>query len=103
VKYLIVSDLHANVFGLKTILNFKNNHKIDKLFFLGDIIGYNAFPKECIELFIKNNIKSIKGNHEALLLTEISFNTCGSENAQFTLKNKRTTRTTQYKIFKRIT
>jgi predicted phosphodiesterase len=83
-KYLIFSDLHANSFGLNKVLDYVSDHDIDRVFSLGDNVGYNSYPNECIDLIQKQNIESIKGNHECLVLNEISATTCKSERGQNT-------------------
>ncbi len=70
-KYLIFSDLHANYFGLKRILDFAAENKIDHIYCLGDVVGYHSYARECIALLQEHSIPTLKGNHEALLLNEI--------------------------------
>jgi len=93
-RYLIFADIHANLFAFEEIIKFKNSNNIDSVLFLGDVVGYNSFPNECIELLIKNEIPSIKGNHEALLLNDIPFYTTGKI-AQKTIKKTRELITSQ--------
>jgi len=69
-KYLICSDIHSN---LPALIKFKEI--IDKYFnngytliCLGDIIGYGAFPSECIKIVKEMNFMIISGNHERMLL-----------------------------------
>ncbi|KAA3613254.1 MAG: metallophosphoesterase [Calditrichaeota bacterium] len=81
-KHLIFSDLHANLYGLEKVLEYASSNNINKIYCLGDLIGYNSFANECVDLIKKNNIKSIKGNHECLLLGEISMDTCKTERSQ---------------------
>ncbi|HOJ50486.1 MAG TPA: metallophosphoesterase family protein [Spirochaetota bacterium] len=65
--YAIISDIHANLEALNAVLEDINSFNVDSIYSLGDIIGYGPNPNECVELIIKNNIKSIKGNHERAL------------------------------------
>jgi predicted phosphodiesterase len=81
-KYLIFADLHANKYGIKNILAFFKENGIDKMYCLGDIVGYNSYPNECVAFIKNNNIDSIKGNHECLVLDELSLSTCRSERSQ---------------------
>lgn len=65
-KYALISDIHSNLEAFTAVLNKINKEKVDKIYCAGDIIGYGPNPIECIDLVIKNNIKSVKGNHEEL-------------------------------------
>lgn len=70
-KIGIISDVHSNLPALKVVLD-KLDH-IDHIIHAGDIVGYNPFPKQVISLFRKNNIYSIKGNHDRVVLGELNF------------------------------
>ena len=61
-KALIISDIHANLPALQSVLD--NESSYDKLIFLGDVIDYGPNPKECLT-FIKNNADYyVRGNHD---------------------------------------
>jgi len=64
-KYAIISDIHSNLQALRTVLDLCKKD-IDEIICLGDIVGYNANPSECINLIrINPKIKHIiKGNHD---------------------------------------
>jgi predicted phosphodiesterase len=59
-----IADIHANLEALQITLELLKREAADKIFCLGDIVGYNANPKECIDLLIANHIPSISGNHD---------------------------------------
>jgi len=40
---------------------------VDGIYCLGDLVGYNANPNECVELVRARNIPSIMGNHDAAI------------------------------------
>jgi predicted phosphodiesterase len=63
---------------------------LDRLIFLGDAVGYNGFPEECVALLRQHAFQVIKGNHEQLLLGELPFSTCTNPIAPHTLKITRT-------------
>jgi diadenosine tetraphosphatase ApaH/serine/threonine PP2A family protein phosphatase len=74
-KYGFFSDVHANLEALKaSIIDFRAE-KLDKVFFMGDAVGYGPFPDECVKLI--NEIADIKlmGNHDyaALGLMETDY------------------------------
>ena len=45
-KYAILSDIHANLEALETVLARCRELVIDSYLSLGDIVGYNANPHE---------------------------------------------------------
>ncbi|HIP58453.1 MAG TPA: metallophosphoesterase [Archaeoglobus profundus] len=66
-KIGLISDVHGNLIALEKVLD-KLNH-CDKIYCAGDIVGYYPFPNEVIEVFIKNNIESVMGNHDYAVIT----------------------------------
>ncbi len=65
----IIADVHSNAVALKAVLSALDVSGAGKILHAGDIIGYNPYPDETIELFKKNRIISIMGNHDRALVT----------------------------------
>lgn len=68
-RYLIFSDIHANLEALQAVLSDAEKEGYDLALSLGDHVGYGANPNECIELL--RGLKSfaaIRGNHDAAVL-----------------------------------
>ncbi len=65
----LIADVHSNVVALKAVLSALDEMGVKKILHAGDIIGYNPYPNETIELFRKNNIISVLGNHERGLIS----------------------------------
>jgi len=65
-RYAILSDVHANLEALTVVLARIDSVGVDKTICLGDIVGYNANPNECVEQIRARNIPSICGNHDAV-------------------------------------
>lgn len=64
-KIAIMSDIHSNTDALQTVLAKCRELGIEQYAVLGDIVGYNAEPKECIELIRSLNvIGRVRGNHD---------------------------------------
>ena len=64
-KYAVLSDIHANLEALETVLQKCAELEITEFISLGDIVGYNANPKECLDRVRSlNMIASVKGNHD---------------------------------------
>jgi putative phosphoesterase len=70
----VISDIHGNYVALRACLSALEKEKVDRIFCLGDIIGYLPIGNEVLSIIFKNGITSIKGNHEAMLVGEIPFN-----------------------------
>jgi len=75
-RILILSDIHANLTALDTVLAKAGS--VDEVWCLGDVVGYGPDPNECIERVRSlPNIKCIRGNHDAAalnLIDTVSFN-----------------------------
>jgi predicted phosphodiesterase len=64
-RYAVICDVHSNLEALEVVLTEIKRQRADCIVHLGDIVGYNANPNECIEIFMEENITSIMGNHDA--------------------------------------
>lgn len=60
-KILILSDIHANIYALNTVLKTET---YEQIYCAGDLVGYYANPNEVIDICKSQNIKSVKGNHD---------------------------------------
>ena len=74
-RYAIISDIHSNIQALNTALKVLETKDIDEIVCLGDIVGYNANPSECIKVIRDHpKIKNIiKGNHDDFSSRMLSF------------------------------
>ncbi|MFW5845505.1 MAG: metallophosphoesterase family protein, partial [Planctomycetota bacterium] len=48
-RYAILGDIHANYDALETVLAAVDEEQVDKMYSLGDIVGYGAEPVRCLE------------------------------------------------------
>ena len=48
-RFAIFGDIHANYHALEVILADAKAHRCSHHVCMGDIVGYNAFPKQCID------------------------------------------------------
>ena len=46
----ILSDIHANLEALETVLADIQRRRIETVYCLGDVVGYGPNPSECVEL-----------------------------------------------------
>ena len=49
-RYLILSDIHANREALSAVLARVRRKHWDKTVFLGDLVGYGAHPNQTVEM-----------------------------------------------------
>ena len=67
-KIAILSDIHGNIEALKSVFHDIDKLKIDRIYFLGDLVGYYYYPSQCLEELRKRNCFCISGNHEEMLI-----------------------------------
>lgn len=79
-RYLILSDLHANIEALDEVLRVTSGMGIDKFIVLGDVIDYGPNPNEVIGTLKKlTNLICIRGDHEKGILGELEDEWFSSE------------------------
>lgn len=86
-RIAFISDVHANLEALETVLkHIDDNGKVDAIYFLGDAVGYGPDPDACISLIQSVADVSVAGNHDHGLLgiTDITaFNPLAAEALQW--------------------
>ena len=68
-KYAIIADIHGNLEAFQVVLEDIRAQQVDHIVCLGDVVGYNANPKECLQIVREMNIPCVKGNHDDLCST----------------------------------
>ena len=63
-RFAIFGDIHANLEALQAVLEDAKAHEATHYVCLGDVVGYNANPHECVELVRGLDCPVIKGNHD---------------------------------------
>jgi diadenosine tetraphosphatase ApaH/serine/threonine PP2A family protein phosphatase len=72
-RFAIFSDIHANLEALEAVLRDAEQHQCTHFVCLGDVVGYNANPQECVARIRELGCPVVKGNHdEQASLTEPS-------------------------------
>src|SRR5580704_3344001 len=62
-RYLILSDIHANMTALNAALDAAKGHW-EKVVCLGDVVGYGPDPNEVIDRVRELGAVTIRGNHD---------------------------------------
>ncbi len=63
-RIALFSDIHANLPALEAFFKDVDERKPDALYCLGDLVGYNIWPNEVINLVRKRSIPTIAGNYD---------------------------------------
>lgn len=76
VRYLVLSDIHANDVALEAVLRHARLRQWDQVIFLGDAVGYYTNPERTVQLLIELDPGyRVLGNHDAQLLELAAGNT----------------------------
>jgi diadenosine tetraphosphatase ApaH/serine/threonine PP2A family protein phosphatase len=89
-RYAIFSDIHANLEAFEAVLADARKNKCMDFVCLGDVVGYNANPHECVERVREMDCPVVKGNHDeqaSLIESSRDFNELAEHAIQWTRDN----------------
>jgi len=72
-KYGILGDIHGNLSALDVALAAFRDEHVERILSVGDVVGYGAAPRECIERLRQLDAVVVKGNHDAACTGEIEI------------------------------
>jgi predicted phosphodiesterase len=82
-RFLIIADIHSNLEALAAVFSelHKQNENIDKVFMLGDIVGYGVNPNECCTIikFLKSGKSALKKEIQTII-QKIDINDADKKN-----------------------
>lgn len=85
--FAVISDIHANLAALRSVLLDIEGQGLDRILCLGDIVGYGPDPAECVQLVRQRCALCLKGNHDVAATTEpLGFNQAARQAALWTKK-----------------
>lgn len=63
--YAVLGDIHANIDALNTVLTDARAQGVTDFVSVGDVVGYNAAPVECLRI-VRDELKCpvVRGNHD---------------------------------------
>jgi predicted phosphodiesterase len=74
-KVAVISDLHSNREALEAVFQHITASGVERIFCLGDIVGYGPEPEFCVDLVRGHAEITLMGNHdEALFQDACDFN-----------------------------
>jgi predicted phosphodiesterase len=88
-RYAVIADIHANLEGLEVVLADSKEQKCTHYCCVGDVVGYNANPKECLDIIRTMGMPVVKGNHDEYCSSEEDlegFNPHAAEAVNWTRK-----------------
>ena len=86
-KYAIIADIHANLEAFQVVLEDIKRENCTHYACLGDVVGYNANPKECLDIVRSMGMPCVKGNHDEYCSIETDlegFNPAAAEAINWT-------------------
>ena len=66
-KIALLSDVHANLPALEAVLD--DLPPVDTVVCVGDVVGYNPWPRECVERVRSVASATVRGNHDRMVDT----------------------------------
>jgi Predicted phosphoesterase len=88
-RFAILADIHGNLDALQVVLDDCKKQQVTHYACLGDVVGYNANPKECLDIIRSMGMPCVKGNHDEYCSTEEhleGFNPAAAEAVNWTRK-----------------
>ena len=88
-RYAVIADIHANLEALEVVLADSKEQKCTHYCCVGDVVGYNANPKECLDIVRSMGMPVVKGNHDEYCSSEEDlegFNPHAAEAVNWTRK-----------------
>jgi len=89
-RFAIFSDIHANLEALEAVLADARKRKCTHFVCLGDVVGYNANPHECVKWIREMDCPVVKGNHDeqaSLSTSSTNFNELAEQAIAWTRNN----------------
>lgn len=62
--FAILGDIHSNIDALNVVLDDCRAQGVTDFLCTGDVIGYNAAPRECLAIIRELGCPVVKGNHD---------------------------------------
>ncbi len=81
--FAVISDIHGNLEALETVLADIARRSIKRIYCLGDVVGYGASPKQCLDLVIEHCELCLCGNHDQAVFFEPTNFNIGAERAAY--------------------
>jgi len=90
VRLAVFSDIHSNLEAFEAVLADARTRECTQFVCLGDVVGYNANPHECVERVREMDCPIVKGNHDeqaSLIESSRDFNELAEHAIEWTRDN----------------
>lgn len=88
-RFAVIADIHGNLQAFQTVLQDTRDQGCTHYVCLGDVVGYGADPKECLDMVRTMGMPCVKGNHDEYCSSEEAlegFNPHAAEAVHWTRK-----------------
>lgn len=89
-RIAVISDIHSNLPALEAVLEAAGDAGLDRIWCLGDVIGYGADPDRCADLVRERCDLCLVGNHDLAVLGTLdvsAFSQAAADAVAWTRKN----------------
>ncbi len=76
-RIVLLSDVHANLPALESVLEHAAQQDADAMYHLGDLVGYAPWPNEVAALLADSGITGVAGNYDSTVAT--GYKHCGCQ------------------------
>ncbi|UPV75718.1 metallophosphatase family protein [Halorussus limi] len=67
----VLSDVHSNRVAFEAVLD--DVPDVDAFVCAGDVVGYNPWPGECVEMIREGEVPTVMGNHDRAVASGTAF------------------------------
>lgn len=68
-RIAVLADVHSNLPALQAVLRDVDATRVDQVWVAGDLVGYNPWPNEVIQVLRDRKVRAIRGNHDRAVLS----------------------------------
>lgn len=72
-RVALISDVHANLDALLAVRACIQEHEVDRVYCLGDTVGYGGWPNECCQVVRRMAMATVLGNHDAAVSGRMNY------------------------------
>ncbi|MFO7959149.1 MAG: metallophosphoesterase family protein [Candidatus Brocadiia bacterium] len=62
--YAVLGDIHGNLHAFEAVMDDVDEAGVDHVLCVGDVVGYGAYPAECLEMIRETGATVVAGNHD---------------------------------------
>lgn len=70
-KVGVLSDIHSNRVALDAVLS--DMPAVDAIVCAGDVVGYNPWPGDCVDILREREVPTVMGNHDRAVASDTPF------------------------------